>query len=142
MKDIQLTEKSSDLASLDDPMEALRERLDQMERESQDMRQDSESRVIQAEMKVEAMRAGMVDLDGLKFLDLTQARLEDNGGVAGGKELIGQLKRAKPWLFTAPSSSSVARVPPSRPARVKLATEMTDEEYRAARANIIKRSTF
>ena len=123
-------------------MEALRERLDQMERESQDMRQDSESRVIQAEMKVEAMRAGMIDLDGLKFLDLTQARLEDNGGVAGGKELIGQLKRAKPWLFTAPSSSSVARVPPSRPARVKLATEMTDEEYRAARANIIKRSTF
>ena len=142
MKDIQLTEKSSDLASLDDPMEALRERLDQMERESQDMRQDSESRVIQAEMKVEAMRAGMVDLDGLRFLDLTQARLEDNGGVAGGKELIGQLKRAKPWLFAAPSSSSVARVPPSRPARVKLATEMTDEEYRTARANIIKRSAF
>lgn len=142
MKDIQLTEKSSDLASLDDPMEALRERLDQMERESQDMRQDSESRVIQAEMKVEAMRAGMIDLDGLKFLDLTQARLEDNGGVAGGKELIGQLKRAKPWLFAAPSSSSVARVPPSRPARVKLATEMTDEEYRSARASIIKRSAF
>ena len=113
-----------------------------MERENQDIRQDAESRVVQAEMKIEAMRAGMVDLDGLKFLDLTQARLEDTGGVAGGRELIGQLKRAKPWLFAVPSSSSVARVPPSRPARVKLATEMTDEEYRIARASIIKRSAF
>ncbi len=142
MKDLQLTEKSSDLISLDDPVEVLRERLDQMERENQDIRQDAESRVVQAEMKIEAMRAGMVDLDGLKFLDLTQARLEDTGGVAGGRELIGQLKRAKPWLFAVPSSSSVARVPPSRPARVKLATEMTDEEYRIARASIIKRSAF
>ena len=142
MKDLQLTEKSSDLISLDDPVEVLRERLDQMERENQDIRQDAESRVVQAEMKIEAMRAGMVDLDGLKFLDLTQARLEDTGGVAGGRELIGQLKRAKPWLFAVPSSSSVARVPPSRPARVKLATEMTDEEYRIARASIIKPSAF
>lgn len=92
-------------------------------------------------MKVEALRAGMVDLDGLKFLDTSTVRLEETGGVAGGAELIGQLKQAKPWLFAAPSSSSVARVPPSRPARAKLATEMTDEEYRIARANIIRRVT-
>ena len=142
MKGIHLTEQSSDLRIQDEHADALRERLDQMERETHDFRQQAEHRVIQAEMKVEAMRAGMVDLDGLKFLDLTRVQLEDGGGVAGGKEMIGQLKHAKPWLFAAPSSSSVARVPPSRPARVKLATEMTDEEYRVARANIIRRAAL
>ena len=142
MKGTHLTEQSSDLGIQDEHTDAMRERLDQMERETHDFRQQAEHRVIQAEMKVEAMRAGMIDLDGLKFLDLTRVQLEDGGGVAGGKEMIGQLKRAKPWLFAAPSSSSVARVPPSRPARVKLATEMTDEEYRIARASIIKRSAF
>ena len=119
----------------------LRSRLERLERETLEDRRLSEQRVILAELKVEAIRAGIVDLDGLKFLDVSRVQLEEDGGVPGSVELINQLKRTKPWLFATPSSSSTAKVPPSRPTRQKLATDMTDEEYRIARANIIKHST-
>jgi hypothetical protein len=140
--EVQLTEQTSTDEIQESQETSLRAELDRLQRESHEIRQQAAHRIIEAEMKVEALRAGIVDLDGLKFLDLTQVLLEDNGGVAGGVELISQLKRAKPWLFGAPSSSSVARVPPSKPARPKLATEMTDDEYRVARANIIRRSAL
>ena len=48
----------------------LLDRLDNLERQAEAARKTNEQRVILAEMKVEAMRAGMVDLDGLQFLDL------------------------------------------------------------------------
>jgi hypothetical protein len=142
MKGNQLTEPQSDPDIQEDPEDGLRVRLERLERESQEHRRQTEQRMILAELKVEAMRADMIDLDGLQFLDLTQAHLDEDGGVTGGTELISRLKRAKPWLFSAPSSSSVAKVPPSSPARQRLAKDMSDEEYRSARANIIKRSAL
>jgi hypothetical protein len=140
MQDDQLTEQTSDASPMEDPDGGLRGRLDKLERDSLEDRRLTERRLILAELKVEAMRANMVDLDGLQFLDMTQVRLTDDYGIAGGPELIARLKRAKPWLFAAPSSSSIANVPPSSPTRQKLAKDMSDDEYRIARANIIKRS--
>jgi hypothetical protein len=137
-----LTDAISDIETPDDAEGVLRARVDRLEHESEEHRQRSELRVIRAEMKVEAMRAGMIDLDGLQFLDMTQIHLDDDGSAKDGPELISQLKRAKPWLFAVPTSSSVANVPPSKPARQKLATQMTDDEYRIARANIIRRSAL
>jgi hypothetical protein len=52
--------------------------------------------------------------------------------------MIAQLRHAKPWLFGSLSSSSSASPPPAQAPRLKMATEMTDEEYRAARAAIVK----
>ena len=49
------------------------------------------------------------------------------------------LRRAKPWLFGRASSSGPASPPPAQPPRQKLATEMTDDEYRVARAALLKR---
>jgi hypothetical protein len=140
MKDNQLTDVPTDPDAPEDPNEGLRVRLDKLERESLENRRLAEKRVILAELKVEALRANMIDLDGLQFLDMSQVRLGEDGNVAGSEELISRLKRTKPWLFAAPSSSSIAKVPPSGPARQKLAKDMSDEEYRIARANIIKRS--
>jgi hypothetical protein len=140
MKDNQVTEQISDVDTHDESDDDLREKIRQLEETHNEERQLADRRVILAELKVEAMRAGMIDMDGLTFLDTAEIRLNEDGGIAGGPELINQLKRAKPWLFLAPSSSSVAKVPPSRPARQKLAKDMTDAEYRIARANIIKRS--
>jgi hypothetical protein len=137
-----LTELLSDTDTQEEPDGGLRARLDKLERDSQENRRQTEQRVILAELKVEALRANMVDLDGLQFLDLSQIHLDDDGEVFGGTELISRLKRAKPWLFSAPSSSSVAKVPPSSPNRQKLAKDMSDEEYRIARANIIRHSTL
>jgi hypothetical protein len=142
MKDNPLTEPPSDTDLREDPTDDLRARIDKLEADGKDIHRRTERRIILAELKVEAMRAGMIDLDGLTFVDLTKVHLEEDGDVAGGTELIGQLKHSKPWLFAPPSSSSVARVPLSSPVRQKLATEMTNEEYRIARANIIKRSAL
>jgi hypothetical protein len=137
-----LTEEPLDTVVQEDPDADLRARLYKLEQDSQETRRLNEKRLMLAELKVEAMRANMIDLDGLQFLDMNQIRLDEDGSVADGAELIGRLKRTKPWLFATPSSSSIAKVPPSGPTRQKLARDMSDEEYRIARANIIKRSGF
>ncbi len=99
---------------------------------------DARSRVVHAELKVEAVRAGMVDLDGLKLLNPATVEVGADGEVKNAAEVIAQLRRAKPWLFGGSSSSSSANPPPAQPPRQKMATEMTEAEYRAARAAILK----
>ena len=142
MKENQLTDPISESAIPDDPSDELRARLEKLEHDSLETRRQTDQRVALAELKIEALRANMIDLDGLQFLDLNQVHLDDDGSLADGAELISRLKRAKPWLFAAPSSSSVAKVPASTPTRQKLAKEMSDAEYRVARANVIKRTRF
>jgi hypothetical protein len=88
------------------------------------------------------VRAGIVDLDGLKLLDLENVELTSDGELANAAELIVQLRRAKPWLFGGASSSSQASPPPAQPLRQKLATEMTDDEYRSGRAAILNHASI
>ncbi len=119
--------------------EALRSHAEHLERELAHVRQTAEKRIIWADLTVEAVKAGMVDLDGLKLLDVADLRLNDDGHVAGASTLMTHLRRTKPWLFGGPSSSNPIRPPPAPQPRQKLASEMSDDEYRAARALIVKR---
>ena len=80
----------------------------------------------------------MIDLDGLKLIDLSAVRLDNDDRIVGGRKLMDDLRRNKPWLFGATSSSSAAIAPASQPVRQKTAMEMTDEEYAAARAAVTK----
>jgi hypothetical protein len=121
-----------------DPIVELRARAEALERRLAETREEARSRLVRAELKVEAVRAGMVDLDGLKLLDLGDAQLNADGEIANASHLMTQLRRAKPWLFGGTSSSSPANAPPAQPPRQKLATEMTDAEYRTARAAFLK----
>jgi hypothetical protein len=121
-----------------DPDTDLRTRAESLERRLAEIEHEAQARVVRAELKVEAVRAGIVDLDGLKLLDLKNVELTSDGELANAAELVVQLRRAKPWLFGGTSSSSRASPPPAQPPRQKLATEMTDNEYRAARAAILK----
>jgi hypothetical protein len=121
-----------------DPVAELRARADALERRLAETEQQASARVLRAELKVEAVRAGIIDLDGLRLLDLKNVELDSEGELANATELIAQLRRAKPWLFAGASSSSQASPPPAQPPRQKLATEMTDDEYRAARTAILK----
>ena len=121
-----------------DPVAELRARAEALERRLAEIEQEARARIVRAELKVEAVRAGIVDLDGLKLLDLKSVELTPDGELANAAELMAQLRRAKPWLFGGTSSSSPASPPPAQPPRQKLATEMTDDEYRAARAAILK----
>jgi hypothetical protein len=102
------------------------------------LRGEFQSRLVVANLRTEAVRAGMIDLDGLRLIDLSAVRLGDDDRVIGGRKLMEDLRRTKPWLFGVASSSSAAVAPASQPVRQKTALEMTDEEYTAARAAVTK----
>ena len=124
-----------------DPLVELRARADALEQQLAATQIETEARLVRAELKAEAIRAGMVDLDGLKLIDLTSLKLSKSGEVENAGTIMSKLRQAKPWLFGGSSSSSPAMAPPVQPPRKKLATEMTDAEYRAARADLVKRRT-
>jgi hypothetical protein len=102
------------------------------------LRIEFKSRLVVANLRTEAVRAGMIDLDGLKLIDHSAIRLDDDDKVIDGRKLMDDLRRNKPWLFAVTSSSSAAKAPASQPVRPKTALEMTDEEYAAARIAVIK----
>jgi hypothetical protein len=102
------------------------------------LRDEFQARLVIASLRTEAVRAGMIDLDGLKMVDLSSVRLTNDDRIVGGRKLMDDLRRNKPWLFGAPSSSSAAVAPASQPVRNKTALEMTDDEYLAARAAVTK----
>ena len=112
---------------------ALAERMAELEAKLQ-------VRLVRAELKAHAIRAGMVDLAGLKLVDTTGLTLNDQDEVDGAEQLMSNLRRAKPWLFGASTSStSSAAAPPAQAPRAKLATEMTDAEWQASRAEMLRR---
>lgn len=128
-----------DPAAPQDELSALRERADALERELRATLDTARARTIRAELKAEAVRAGMVDLDGLKLIDPSELTMDDHGEVQGAASLMQTLRRTKPWLFAPVSSSAASVPPPSAPPRARLATDMTLDEWRAARAEMLKR---
>lgn len=102
------------------------------------LRGDFESRLVAANLRTEAVRAGMVDLDGLKLVDLSSVRLGVDDKIIDARKIMDDLRRNKPWLFAGVSSSSPAMAPASLPVRQKMALDMSDEEYSAARAAVVR----
>lgn len=121
-----------------DPVAELRARCEQLERELVQVKQKAESNIVKAHLQAEATRAGMIDLDGLKMLDLSHVTVTDEGEVQGASALMEKFRKDKPWLFGKPSTSAPVGAPPSQPPRQKLATEMTDAEYQTAREAILR----
>jgi len=99
-----------------------------------------QARLVQAELRTEAVRAGMVDLDGVRLLDVSGLVLGPHG-VEGGAELIARMREAKPWLFGrgGASSSNAGRAPSAAPPKAKTAMEMSEDEWRVARAELLRR---
>jgi hypothetical protein len=111
----------------------------ELERRLAVMEASTTAKLIRAELKAEAVRAGMVDLDGLKMIDASGLVLGPQGDVEGAAGLMEKLRRSKPWLFGAASSSSAAAAPATRPPEPRQATAMSHAEWQAARAEILKR---
>ena len=82
------------------------------------VRKAAGERIVRAELAIAAVKAGMIDLDGLKLADLSKVTLEADGAVKGAEELVAQLKKEKLYLFTsahgANGTSGIATAP--RPA--------------------------
>lgn len=121
-------------------LEELRSRAETLERRLSEMQQQAGARLIRAELKAEAIRVGIVDPDGLKLIDISALKLNEDGEFESAAKLISEFKQAKPWLFEAHRSSSSGSVAPrSSPPRQKLATEMTESEWRHARSVLLGR---
>jgi hypothetical protein len=119
-------------AAVDTRVETLERRIAELEATHRD-------RLIRADLKAEAVRAGMIDLDGLKLVDPAGIELGEDGQVKGAEALMRNLKRLKPWLFGLSSTSSTAAAPPSQPPEPKTAKTMNHAEWRAARAELLRR---
>jgi len=121
------------------PPEDFSARAEAAERKLAEMEATMHARLVRAELKAEAVRAGMVDLDGLKLLDVAGIKVAKDGEVEGAQAIMRDLKKAKPWLFGGGSSSSTAAAPPALPPKTRLATEMDHAEWQKARAELLKR---
>ena len=130
--------ENHDADTATDSMAELRARCEQLEHELSQVKQQAESGIVKAHLQAEAMRAGMVDLDGLKMLDLTNITMSEDGDVRGASALMEKVRKEKPWLFGRAFTSAAGMAPPSQPPRQKLATDMTDAEYQAARVAILR----
>lgn len=96
----------------------------------------SEQRIIRAELKAEAIKAGMVDMDGLKLADLSTIKIDEKTGeVIGGEDLMKALKESKPYLFKeATSSTNTGNPPPPKDKPAPFDARTATPEERAAKA--------
>lgn len=95
-------------------------------------------RLVRAELRTQAALAGMIDLDGVKLIDTATVPLTESGELVDGPGVIRALRTAKPWLFGL-SSSSAAAAPRAKPVEPKTAMQMSIEEWKAARAELLRR---
>ena len=133
-----MSEDTPDTDPATNPVAELKARCEQLERELVQMKQKAENGIVKAHLQAEAARAGMIDLDGLKMLDISRVTISEDGEVQGATALMEKVRKEKPWLFGKTSTSAPGGAPPSQPPRQKLATEMTDAEYQTAREAILR----
>ena len=103
-------------------------------------------RATRAELKAAAIAAGMNDpADAMAMVPMDQIKLNEDGDPSNLAELMAALKESKPYLFRVDgqtprdSTSNPAKPPKPGEPKPKLATEMTDEEYAAAKAALTRR---
>lgn len=100
---------------------------------------EADKRVLMAELKGEAVKAGLVDLDQLKLLDVASIKLAADGKIEGADALFKGLKETKPYLFGVPNTSSNTQAKPPVPnTETKKVAEMDAGEYAAAKAALLK----
>lgn len=104
----------------------------------------SKARLVKAELKGAAQRAGVVDFDDLyeilKKQDLAKVEFGDDGEVTNAGDIIAQLKEKKAHLFSGVSTASSERTPNTRetPKTDKAALAMSKEEYARGKARLAR----
>lgn len=105
-------------------------------------------RYTRAEIKAAAVTAGMNDpSDALAMVPMDRIEYGDDGEPKNLADLLTALRESKPYLFRSGDAAPAPRDSTSNPAKppkpgepkAKLATEMTDEEYAAAKAALTRR---
>lgn len=95
-------------------------------------------RVIRAEVRAAAIKAGINNPDDVKLADLSALKLDEKGEVVGVDELMAKLKEAKPYLFgdSVRGTSNPAAPPKPTPPNGKAALAMSDAEWKAKLSDI------
>jgi hypothetical protein len=98
-----------------------------------------EKRVIDAELKAQAIAAGLQDLDFIKLIDASEIKLSEDGKIEGLEKAVNDFKVSKPALFAAEKriSSSKNEKLPTGDEKVETtdALKMTPEEFAKAKTN-------
>jgi hypothetical protein len=106
------------------------------------IRAQSRDRLLRAELRSEALRAGIVEL-----ADTSAISFAEDGTVAGADTVIAGLKNSKPYLFTpakdtasfGATTSPALRAPqPAMPELID-ARNLTREQWQAERARLLSR---
>ncbi len=129
-----------------DPLQAAQEKIAALEgelhhahEEHQRAAQQTQARVLYAELKALAAQAGMVDLDGLKLLDLSGVQVSAAGEIEGAASLLAQARKAKPYLFHgAGTTSNPTSAPMVQASQAKHARDMSAIEYAKAKAKLLR----
>lgn len=95
------------------------------------------ARVVQAELRAEAVRAGMHNLADLQLADCSSVSVAADGQVTGAVEVVAALKAARPYLFA--GASSTGGVPPRPKADEPVdARRLSDADWKAAREKLLR----
>ncbi len=85
-------------------LEKEKERADKAEQANQQLKTDSDTRLVSSELKVLAVQAGFVDpADAVALVDRSEVVVDEKGMVTGAKEAIEALAKAKPHLVGQPN---------------------------------------
>ena len=100
-------------------------------------REASRKSVIRAKLEAHAVKAGIVDLDGLQLADLSAVTLDDAGRLQGGEAALAALKESKPWLFGATGTTSTpVAAPKGAETKPKSAKDMGPQEWEAEKKRL------
>ena len=111
------------------------------------MRAESDARLIRAELKVAAIKSGIIDVDALRLIDTEGLTIGTDGSIEGADHAIAALRTSKPYLFAdgrpniqATFTTSQPRRPPApiQPDPVDART-LSREQWQAERAKVLSR---
>lgn len=90
-------------------------------------------------VQVEAVKAGIIDLDGVKLADFSKVSFDEENNLVGSNELIEDLKKNKPYLFKKTDKTTYEKDPPASTSNTKTDVRgMSDPDYIKYKASILK----
>lgn len=99
----------------------------------------AQERIIRAELKALAVAEGIVDVEGLKLADLSKVKLNEDGELEGGSELIKDLKEKKAYLFgEKKSTTNPEGMPKNKTNEKNDVTKMSREEYDKYKLKVVR----
>jgi hypothetical protein len=90
-------------------------------------------------VQVEAVKSGIIDLDGVKLADFSKISFDENDNLVGTAELIEELKKNKPYLFKKTDKTTYEKDLPAKGVDTKVdVRNMSKDEFSKFKATMLK----